>query len=194
MFKDAAAPVCRFLHPFPLISSVTGPTMWHFSHRSAWKTTPPQSPAPHSQCCTLCPWTVIASLWRRHQSQADESVQPSVFLSDTRRRRTHSLFSAFISCVLGVKCDISPHITSPRRPSLNPPLSPPFVSSCIFLYEISVLIGEIVVYGQALEFQQIMEGILCSDRGQKIIGLAWTGCKMIGSIYEKLALLASVSK
>lgn len=50
--------------------------------------------------------------------------------------------------------------------------TPTFVSTCIFLYEISVLIGEIVVYGQALEFQQIMEGILYSELGQKIIGLA----------------------
>lgn len=94
------------------------PTLCHFSHGSAWKTTPPPTLPPHpfSQCCTPCPWTFIASLWRRHQSQADESVQPSVFLSDTRRRRTHSLFSAFISCVLGVKCDISPHVPSPLRP------------------------------------------------------------------------------
>lgn len=37
------------------------------------------------------------------------------------------------------------------------------------LYEITVLTGQIVVYWQALEFQEIMEGILFTKAGQKII-------------------------
>lgn len=70
------------------------------------------------------------------------------------------------------------HISS-HTPSLTP-----FVSPCIFLYEITLLIGEIVVYGQALEFQEIMEGVLCINLGQKIIGKWWAACTMIVSIYE----------
>lgn len=61
-----------------------------------------------------------------------------------------------ISCVLGI--------------SLHTPLPPtPFVSPCMLLYEITVLIGEIVAYGQALKFQEIMEGGFCINVGQKII-------------------------
>lgn len=37
------------------------------------------------------------------------------------------------------------------------------------LYEITVLTGQIVVYEQALEFQEIMEGVLFTKVGQKII-------------------------
>lgn len=38
------------------------------------------------------------------------------------------------------------------------------------LYEITVLTGQIVVYAQALEFQEIMEGVLFTTARQKIIG------------------------
>lgn len=37
------------------------------------------------------------------------------------------------------------------------------------LYEITVLTGQIVIYGQALEFQEIMEVGLFTTEGQKII-------------------------
>lgn len=37
------------------------------------------------------------------------------------------------------------------------------------LYEIMLLIGQIVVYGQALEFQEIMEVVLFTTARQKII-------------------------
>lgn len=39
----------------------------------------------------------------------------------------------------------------------------------MLLYEITVLIGEIVASGQALKFQEIMEGGFCTNMGQKII-------------------------
>lgn len=54
---------------------------------------------------------------------------------------------------------------SPHSPSVTP-----FVTACIFLYEITVLIGEIVVYGRGLEFQEIMEGMLCTDQDRKSLG------------------------
>lgn len=62
--------------------------------------------------------------------------------------------STLISRVLGI--------------SLHPPHTP-FVSPCMLLDEITVLIGEIVAYGQALKFQEIMEGGFCTNTGQKII-------------------------
>lgn len=42
------------------------------------------------------------------------------------------------------------------------------------LYEITVLTGQIVVYAQALEFQEIMEGVLFTKVGQKIIEEWWS--------------------
>lgn len=66
--------------------------------------------------------------------------------------------SAFILSVLGIKCDIAPH---------TPPSVTPFVTPCIFLYEITVLIGEIVVYARVLEFQEIMEVVLCTNLDRK---------------------------
>lgn len=104
---------------------------------------------------------------RRHQRQQMKARRRPFFLVILCRRRTDSLMSAFIPCVLGIKCDISLHANPPPMS-----LASPFVSPCIFLYEISVLIGEIVVYGQALEFQEIMEGVLCPDLGQEIIEMA----------------------
>lgn len=73
--------------------------------------------------------------------------------------------SAFILCVLGIKCDIVPS-TPPTPPS---PVTP-FVTLCIFLYGITVLIGEIVVYGGALEFQEIMEAALSTNLDRKSLG------------------------
>lgn len=66
--------------------------------------------------------------------------------------------SAFILSVLGIKCDIALH---------TPPSVTPFVTPCIFLYEITVLIGEIVVYARVLGFQEIMEVVLCTNLDRK---------------------------
>lgn len=75
-----------------------------------------------------------------------------------RCRRTDWMMSVFVPCH-GNKMW---HISSSSR------------SPCMTLYEITVLTGQIVVYGQALEFQEIMEGVLFTTAGQKIIGEWWS--------------------
>ena len=68
---------------------------------------------------------------RRLQSEQIKVSSCPFAPADThRRRQTDPLMSAFIPCVLGIKCDISP------------PTVTPFVTPCVFLYEITVLIGE----------------------------------------------------
>lgn len=52
----------------------------------------------------------------------------------------------------------------------TPSFATPFVALCIFLYGITVLIGEIVVYGGALEFQEIMGVVLSTNLDRKSLG------------------------
>lgn len=64
--------------------------------------------------------------------------------------------------------------------------TPLFVPPCIFLYEITVLIGEIVFYGQALEFQEIMEGSLCTNLDRKSLKIEGShSSRAIISTYEQ---------
>lgn len=177
MFRDRA-PVSSFLPVSSFIFVHNKAILADFSRVRALSLPPTTRPVPsHPAAVPTPPVASRPSLNlhrrppRRHQRQQMKASSCPFFLVILCRRRTDSLMSAFIPCVLGIKCDISLHA--------NPPQTPPYVSRLpicislyIFLYEISVLIGEIVVYGQALEFQEIMEGVLCPDLGQEIIEMA----------------------
>lgn len=89
------ASVCCFLHPSRLLRpSLHTDVVLFFSQECV--THPHPHPRPPAMLHP-CPWTVIGSLWRLHQSGGDESVQSPVFLSDTRSRRPLSLFFRLLS-------------------------------------------------------------------------------------------------
>lgn len=124
---------------------------------------PPPSHAPTPPLLSPCPPMTLQSSLNfhqpphQHQSQQIKVSSCPFFPTDTRCRQTDPLMSAFIPCLGDKIWHISPH-----TPSVTP-----FVTPCIFLYEITVLIGEIVVYGRGLEFQEIMEGVLCTNVDRK---------------------------
>lgn len=82
----------------------------------------------------------------------------SISPADGRCCRTDWTMSVFVPCHGNKMWHISSSCCSPRMP----------------LYEITVLTGQIVVYGQALKFQEIMEGVLFTTARQKIIGEWWS--------------------
>lgn len=131
MFKDRA-PVSSFLPVSSFIFAHNKATLTAFSRalsrpvpsRSAAVPTPPVSLRPSLNLHRRPP--------RRHQSQQMKASSRPFSLVILFRRRTDSPMSAFILCVLGIKCDISLH----AKPLATPP-SPPHVSRlpiCISLY------------------------------------------------------------
>lgn len=120
------------------------------------------SPMPHLLHASPLP-TLLLSLNRRLRSPltskgADQSAGLSVFPADGCCSRTDWMMSVFVPRHGNKIWHISSSCCAPRMP----------------LYEITVLTGQIVVYVQALEFQQIMEGVLFTEAGQKIIGEWWS--------------------
>lgn len=89
---------------------------------------------------------------------AVQSSELSVFPATGCCSRTDWMVSVFVLCHGNKIWHISSSCRAPRMP----------------LYEITVLTDQIVVYAQALEFQEIMEGVLFTKAGQKIIGEWWS--------------------